>query len=912
MNVLDFLKTKNKVLYILILCLVITIVLLYISYRKRLLEGFQSITENAKALLKYSYLDLELSNIKEASFPAPLTNSYPWSVTWIPPPDKVPQAMIDDVNKTYRMWTIQARLLKDPSLGIRLDWRTHIPYTFDFSLNPGASCFQEYTIEPGTGSYNSGAKYYSKFKLNANEESLNTAWRPKCKVQVTPQFLATLPYRLQLAYIDWILNEQQQVINAKITHADLNGRTCADKRNIANSLFTTASRKAYDDKRKQERDAAKTQTNDAIKTAASTSLKDVAAASGRTALELTNNPTLRAAVKTLPAVQALKSVPVGISILKATPYAVFSTAMKTVAESAFKSVLAGLVDFLRGGDPFAGMECPIGYVESEEIQNDPTLQAMGDIFPNPLTDITNQLATKGICTKYVEGVADVKEKFCDMAYILPPQRLVPASPPARPCDMDMNIEKKLQLASDYLTSITMTNTGEKYFYVIQRFDYVANPSEYFVEAAFQAILYTKNPIPTMQMNDKDPLPSARNVGFMKGSSPLKRRMRFYFNKNGCDYSVFGFYSGDRLLFFQERDESRPIDFVPTVDPKISILQYALIKNIANPLAYAIENSKNQSIVSMIQKEEADRQVQEENERKERASLLISLNPKQDASLKDSLESLNLEDLRERQALILKLNDTKYTDRFWALSDLKAAAELVDEKNIIIANLNPSKDPRYGDFLKTLSINSLRDRQANKSKREDILRQLNTLRDSNLELELQKLETPDLEKRLAEKKQRDDWIHALNPANDLAITTTLSQLSYADLMKRYQDWSERQPLLQYFNPTNNTNLNTSYLDKFTTAQLKERKDLIQQLAATPEAIQTLNALDIDTLKLKLKEAQDAAAAKAASEAARQSQGKAGWTKQQWLDSAGKEGGLPLGHDCLIPKRSRRNCPPDYPY
>lgn len=104
--------------------------------------------------------------------------------------------------------------------------------------------------------------------------------------------------------------------------------------------------------------------------------------------------------------------------------------------------------------------------------------------------------------------------------------------------------------------------------------------------------------------------------------------------------------------------------------------------------------------------------------------------------------------------------------------------------------------------------------------------------------------------------KDYLVADLNPKNDLAVKANLEKLTVAQLQEKKREKKDRDPLIQYFNPSNNENLNITYLDKFTTAELKERKDLISQLNPKDNnEISTLNALSLDEIKARISQKEE---------------------------------------------------------
>ena len=843
------------------------------------------------------------------------------STTFTPPnPSK---DLLDALGRAYDEYRIYQRMSENPGEFVRIDWFTHIPYMMDLKRYTRTSqCRREYNITSDRqGRRTAGILPEWQFRSS----------RAICNIEITPQVLGTLPLSVRQRVIDYIYNEQLALTSAKEETIARTAISGLNARQAATAVFAPSLRTL--------RDQQKQKSYEELKAAAEQSLENVAKKAGTTSAKLVGSAALR---------QTTKGV--ARAIQSTTPFGLVSSAIQA-SVGPLLSAIAGNIS--KGIADSEGWECPSGYVEGGNItQDNGVFTAINDFFPNPLTDITNSALSSISCVRYKDGKVDTAlrsrcfpnllvspPRFC---YAPLPEKMVAVDAPvkAATCPLDREIGGKLQLAANWLTTETLRATDQPEFVIINRFSFLCNPSEWFVECVFNASLYSKTPSQYIA-NER-----------LKGS-PDTYRARFYFTKNNCTYTVFG-YLATKLDFMDQFGCGEPFEYTPTEPIAALLFKNAIRLNNTNPAKYAIDNLNNTTLVNQTVKENEERVKKEQEERKKRQDLILNLNPSNTPAITTSLETRSTPELEERVSLYAKYPFDKSDVNLHASSieTLRQRQKEMDEKTKLVETLNPSKERELSTLLFALSLQELQKRVTEKPERDRLFAFLNPNKVRTLQLELESLSTPELRVREVVKKNRDTQIAFLNPQNLASLREELDKLDDTALSLRYNDKLERVSLYTYLNPSGSENFNISVLDKISTADLKERVNLIKSLAPKDiNEIQSLNALDIAVLRTRVQsqagsrdevntffnpdnsigvrftlESRPVSFLVERMNLIKQTNKKDDlrfrrlWLSDQWtLDQLKQQveydkalNALPTGHDCLKPWRQRTNCPATWKY
>lgn len=409
------------------------------------------------------------------------------------------------------------------------------------------------------------------------------------------------------------------------------------------------------------------------------------------------------------------------------------------------------------------------------------------------------------------------------------------------CEMDRDITKKLQLISDWVMNYSIANADS--VYVIQNFQAVWVPNEFFLETVFQVADYSKS----REYSVKN--------GRLSGAWVRLMNARFYFTKSGCSYTVFGYqYQNLDFIYQYKVDIKQELLFSPQPSDMFLLWQYAMEFNKPNPVDYAKTNSTNRQEIDFVKKQFADRAAKEEAERKEKAELLSFLNPNNDENIAYGLRNATNNELKERKEIFVKYNyDVKIPINHLPIDKLREKAKGDETKREIIATFNPDKNPQVQTIFESKTMDWIqRMNTLGKSARDKAMSTLNPTNTLTKRLELEILQTDELQVLVREKENRDKILTALNPSNDPQTATTLNQLTTNELNGRYRKWNDRKEAIQYFNPTsNNTTLNT--LLNMPVAELNERMTLVKNLnPKNNDEKQGLNLLTLEVLRARVNE------------------------------------------------------------
>ena len=820
---------KNAVWILLILIIMLFCILIFRS-SKKIVEGFSE--RRFPLELRPQTGNIEINQRKGSG----------GNLLWMLGPSQMPDAMFNSVTAAIDRQRKIEDMFTNPQNYIRLDWRTQIPFTDvninDIMTSTGNRCQPEYELkEIPTPPYMKGYKYFTvktDFQINLI--------RRNCNIQVTPEMLGTLPTAIQNKWIDYIFNEQKNMISLKRKRIADSGGNCQTRRQFADQLFSPELRTAHENRIQQERAAAENTSLENIKEDINRTINELAIASGTTASDILSNTSTRSGLKVQlmqPTSNVRKAV---FNQIRPSPYSVINTGLQAAGVNVLTDAFKRLINVL-SGDPFAGTECPVGFTEIDRINTDPTFQKISEIFPNPFSDLINIGATTKACAKYEPGQPPIiQQKICRTEYVDEPTRLtaVQQTPTAPTCEMDRDITKKLQLVADWITQYSIENAAR--VIVVDNFSYVWAPSDYFLEAVFSISDYAKNLL--NQTKDEygrlTPTPE-----------PDKREARFYFNKDNCSYSVFGYNNSNLDFLNQFRvNQGTNLDFRPSTSDAFLLWSYAVENNINNPIAYARNNRTNTTILNTVKTKKAEIDAREAADRKERDDLTKFLNPNNNENIGTSLRNAGLAELRERKQIFEQYPSIN-RNAVYTLASLRQTRDSEKEKFDIIAIFNPDKNSQVQAIYESKTLEFLQLlRTAGKQARDDAMRVLNPSNTLSRRLELETLQTSELQNLVREQNERNTLLTTLNPSNNPQTAAVLNQLDINSLRARYALWNDRREAITYFNPGDNEAINTRLLG-MPVAELNERMTLVGRLnPRTNEEKQNLNLLTLNELRLRV--------------------------------------------------------------
>lgn len=487
-------------------------------------------------------------------------------------PMNLPTTTTDSIRKAYLRHELYDRIDGtggySPKDFVRIHWFTHVPYMVDPDVYTGAQrCMQEYTITT-TASGGKSARFASDTTLNAK--------RPECNKEITPQFLATLPAVIRGKIIEFVYREQLALTVAKEETIVAGAMSGANAKQQAASVFSGD----LITQRNAQKQQSKTKLSDVAKETLNTVANTWKNVSGNATdqAKATAENLARDAVARKSALAAIKN---SIATLKTTtPFG--------VAAAALNQTLSPLIAQLAGNVTKAisdsqGWECPSGFTEGSEFKADPVFTAVSDFFPNPITDVTNAALGSISCTRQnpdgtiqntiksrcIPNTIVTPPRFC---YAPLPQRMVAATAPAvvaTTCDADKDINRKLQMISDWITNMTLTTASVTEFGVVNNFTVVYSLADTLIECTFVMTKFSKTKA-TYNAN--------------KTGSKDEYVARFFFGKSGCAYNVIGFSTDTQNMFFFQKDYGLQTSFAPTPDTRVARIATAMANpSIADPV-----------------------------------------------------------------------------------------------------------------------------------------------------------------------------------------------------------------------------------------------------------------------------------------------------------------------------------------
>jgi hypothetical protein len=503
-------------------------------------------------------------------------------------PPGLPQATLDTIGKAYTRIDLFTNIMnkrKNNKLSdiYRIDWFTHIPYLMDFDrFNNTRYCVKEYSV----GSRSEGTRQVKTFNPRSTNDTDIKDSRSLCNIQITPQVLGTLPPGIQTALSDAIYNEQVRMSFDKEDSIVQTALTGANAKSQAAGLFsgTLISQRAAEKQENVSRlkEAAKETLNTVVNTL-KTSPKVAASDKALTTAEnLVRDTRLRKSV-----LSAAREAVDGVR--NSTPFGIASTLIQTTLGPLLNSVAKETAKAIADRE---GWECPSGFIPGGEFKADPIFTTVSEIFPNPITDITNSVLSALTCVRYnadktvdtaMRGkcgpdMTKTPPKFC---YAASPVKLIatPPTPLASACDADKDITRKLQLISNWITNYTLTNASVTSFNVINSFSAVFPVTDVLIECTFNMSTFSKNKASYNQFDGP------------RNGTPTETRGRFFFTKNGCTYTMFGYSSGTLGgggLLMYDGPYAQPSSFVPTPDPRIASIRNGMATpSIADPVKHVL-------------------------------------------------------------------------------------------------------------------------------------------------------------------------------------------------------------------------------------------------------------------------------------------------------------------------------------
>ena len=743
-------------------------------------------------------------------------------------PANMPKSILDDVGKATDLQIRFQNFLKAPENYIRFDFKSQKPFMRDLNNPPLIDGKEAYCT--------SDISFYTdpltrvEYVKSSSLPNLNTR---VCNIPVTPDVLANYPLNIQNAIINYIYNFQLRLTSAKEEEIAKNAISGLNAKDMAKSVFS----EDILEKRKQDKQNAFQD----LENAAKESIEKIANKAQTSTAQILANPSLRQSLR--PIADAARSI---------TPMGIASTVIQ--------NSIGPLINLIAGNATKAiadseGWECPSGFVPGGDItSSNQVFSAVNDFFPNPITDMTNAALKTISCVRIKDGKVETTQRSrCYpnieqsppmLCYAGLPIKMEPVSPKptSLACEQDKDIRLKLQIVSDYITKTTAELKDYNKILTIRQFIFVCAPCETMLECVFtiESIL--------------------KVAPFTREQLTEKYYARFYFLKNACNYSVFGFTS-ERVDFIQQFNCGEIINYRPNPSPISAIFKHAVDTKLPNPLTYAIQNQANKRLLDTVVMAERERIQKEEQLRIEKETLLAFLNPSNNETVQMANTKRDMEELKERKSLF----ETYGWDRTNLLlhaATLVRLREMVaeeKEKAEILRILNRTQNPELSVFFNSLSLEQLRMRRNEKAKRDGFMKTLNPANSVPILIGLEKLDTATLEGRIRENEERNAILAKLNPGNSAVLLEELTQLDMNTLRQRLQEKTKRDPLYAYLNPTGNSLLNTTYLDKISTPELEERVKLIKLLKKpytnNTEDIGALNTLTINILRQRVKDIED---------------------------------------------------------